>query len=420
TKTVVFDQPRLRILKEDAIKNLKLPDTTLPGPDELPRNDCIILGDVALEQLPLEERLRLEKYVADRGGTLIILAGKRSMPLEFMKPGDPLGRMIPITDPRVVDRQEGIPLTLSGEGMQTGFLRMETELGASQERWALLPPPFWAVTGKAKEGAVTLAHGSLQEAKATREEERFSSLIVRQYYGFGRVVYVGFDSTWRWRFKQGDKYHHRFWSQIIRWAASDRALIAGNEHVRFGVREPVYRSDQDVEMIVRLGESVQKLDANALKGAKLFRKTTPGGPEEAVALTPLKPNPEIPGQLEGIQSNLPPGDYSMELSIPDIENKLLDADGKKPRATFKVLPPETGEMLNLATNWERMKEIADKSGGLMLPADKAAELIEKLQTRTASREIPTDKFLWQSWWLLVPLLTLLTVEWLMRKWVGLA
>ena len=420
TKSVVFDQPRIGAVKDEDLAQMKLPDLKLPGPDDLPRNDCIILGDVGPEQLPVDERSRLEKFVADRGGTLVILAGKRSMPLEFLKKGDPLGRMLPIVNPRVVNKPDGFQATLTGEGTQTGFLRLEADAGSSQERWSTLPPHYWAVVGKAKEGAAVLAFVPTGERSNLVEQERANALIVRQNYGFGRVVYVGLDSTWRWRFKQGDKYHHRFWSQVIRWAASDRALIAGNEHVRFGIREPVYRSDQEIEMIVRLGDKVKKLDVNSLAGARLYRKTKPGGPEEAIALTPLKPHTEVPGELDGAQSNLPPGDYAMELVIPDIEEKLNGPDGKKLRASFKVLAPDTGEMLNLATNWERMKEIAQKSGGEMYSADKAGELVEKLKARTARREMTTDKHLWQSWWLLIPILLLITVEWGMRKWVGLA
>jgi len=419
TKSVVFEQPRVNLVTENARKEMKLPDMKLPGPDDLPRMDCIILGDVAVEHLTNDERLRLEKYVADRGGTLVILAGKRSMPFEYLKAGDPITRLLPITLPKVIESKDGFPIKLTGEGMQAGFLRLDADPGTSQEIWNKMPPHYWGVTGKAKRGTVVLAQATADGRKLGPEQERDQAMIARHYYGFGRVVYVGIDSTWRWRFKTGDKYHHQFWSQVIRWAASDRALIAGNDHVRFGVREPVYRSNQEIEMIVRLGETVRKLDANAAKGARLIRKTA-AGTEESVALARLQPNPEIPGQLEGTQANLPPGDYAMELAIPDLDRKLLDTDGKPLRATFKVLPPENGEKQNLATNWERMKEIADKSGGLMLPVEKASEIIEKLKSRTAVREIPIDQSLWQSWWLLAPLLMLLTAEWLIRKKVGLA
>jgi hypothetical protein len=417
TKSVVFEQPRINAVREEDLKEMRLPDLKLPPAEELLRNDCIILGDVAPEHLPPEERLRLEKYVAERGGTLVLLAGKRSMPAEFLRDGDPIARLLPVTAPRATDRKEGFRLALTGEGRQTGFLRLEADAGASEERWAALPPHFWAAVGRAKEGAAVLASLPVNRLDGL-EPERNNALIVRQNYGFGRVVYVGIDSTWRWRYKQGEKYHHRFWSQLIRWAASDRALIAGNEYVRFGVREPVYRADQEVEMLVRLSEKVKKLAPNALAGARLYRKTPTG--EESVVLTPLKPHPHVPGELDGTQANLPPGDYAMELAIPDIDEKLNGPDGKKLRTTFKVLPPDTGELLNLATNWDRMKEIAVRSGGEVYSADQAGQLLEKLKARVATRDEVTEKHLWQSWWLLIPLIVLLTAEWVIRKFSGLA
>ena len=57
-----------------------------------------------------------------------------------------------------------------------------------------------------------------REERRKREEQR--ALFVRHTYGFGQVFYVGLDSTWRWRYRIGDLYHHRFWSQAIRWAAN--------------------------------------------------------------------------------------------------------------------------------------------------------------------------------------------------------
>ena len=82
---VVFAQPRLDLIEEAALEKaghpwLKLPVLPLDknAADPLLKYDCILLGDVPPEQLPFADRRRLEKYVAERGGTLIVAAGKRA------------------------------------------------------------------------------------------------------------------------------------------------------------------------------------------------------------------------------------------------------------------------------------------------------------------------------------------------------
>src|SRR5207245_2370607 len=106
--SVVFQQPRLnKELTPDQLKKLGSPAQKLPeGPDALADFDCIILGDVEAAELPVADRQRLEKYVADRGGTLVLLAGKRALPLGYAEgdnagEADPLRKMLPIDDPRV-------------------------------------------------------------------------------------------------------------------------------------------------------------------------------------------------------------------------------------------------------------------------------------------------------------------------------
>src|SRR5207253_1359477 len=106
-ESVVFQQPRLDdSLTPAQLKAMGSPAQQLPaGPDALAEFDCVILGDASAEQLPLAERARLEKYVSERGGTLVILAGKRFMPLAFPEgeggEADPLRKLLPVESPRV-------------------------------------------------------------------------------------------------------------------------------------------------------------------------------------------------------------------------------------------------------------------------------------------------------------------------------
>src|SRR5205085_9147460 len=87
---------------------------------------------------------------------------------------------------------------------------------ASRAVWDGLPSLGWGAVGEAKDGAEVLAWvNDAKAAEAKGPPDRSAALIARQNYGLGRVLYVGTDGTWRWRFKTGDAYHHRFWKQTI-------------------------------------------------------------------------------------------------------------------------------------------------------------------------------------------------------------
>jgi hypothetical protein len=432
-KDVVYSQPRLGSVPEEDLQRSGYPLMKLPGEqDALGSYDCIILGDASPEQLPMTDRVRLENYVAERGGTLVFLAGKRYMPQAFAttqteRENEPLWRLLPIQEPREVKPVDGFGVSMTAEGRLSAFLQMESTSNQSEQRWSELPKHYWGLVGKAKPGAVTLAFyrdgPPKPDAKQEREREQNNALIVRQNYGFGRVVYVGLDSTWRWRFKTGDTYHHRFWGQVIRWAASDKPLITGNEYVRFGTREPIYRSGQEVEMVVRLSDAARSLGPNALAGARLYR-LKPGKLDENAGLIPLARRENRPKELVARISDLAPGTYAMELAIPDLADQLqagVGADGQpgKMRAIFTVSPPESAEMVDLATNRPLLEDLAQRSGGQVFEAEDAGQLIEKISKILAKRQYRSETRLWRSYWTLALFLMLLSVEWVARKLAGL-
>ncbi len=432
-KPVVFTQPRIGGIPEEELEKSGYPATQLPPePDALNNYDCIILGDVAPDQLPLADRIRLEKYVAERGGTLVFLAGKRAMPLAFASgPGerelDPLMRLLPITEPRELRPVNGFPVTLTAEGRLSTFLQLEATQDASDRRWNELPKHFWGLVGKAKPGATPLAwvrDGAVSpDPKVEVEQERNNALILRQNYGFGRVLFVGIDSTWRWRFKTGDTYHHKFWGQVIRWAATDKPLITGNEYVRFGTREPLYRAGQEIELIVRLSDGARTLGPDALAGARLFRLVD-GKADENAGLVPLARRQNRPRELEVKLRDLAPGRYAVELAIPDLADQLQPPNrpgekAAKMRALFIVSPPESAEMVELGANRPLLEDLAQRSGGQVFEPQDAGSLIEQLKKAISVRQFRNETRLWRSAWTLIFFLVLLTTEWVARKLSGL-
>ena len=122
--------------------------------------------------------------------------------------------------------------------------------------------------------------------------------------------------------------------------------------------------------------------------------------------------------------DLPPGQYAIELVIPDLADKLRAPapDGKPPgplRSAFTVLPPDSTEAVDLETNWPLLEELAAKSGGKVFTPEDAAALADLLAKQSVPHVEHNEQRLWQWWVLLVAVVTLLTLEWVGRKWAGL-
>jgi hypothetical protein len=428
---VLFQPPLLNAkLTDDQLERLGHPRRSLPpAPGALADYQCIILGDVSPDQLVLPDRNdcdRLEKYVKDHGGTLVIVAGQRFMPLAFAglrEPGadlDPLFKLLPIEEPRVVRPPAGFPVTLTREGKRTTFLQMEETPAESEQRWAQLPRHFWGVVGRAKPGAAVLAYFADPAAAKPQPEDsaaRDSGLIVRQHYGHGQVLFVGLASTWRWRYQVGDLYHHRFWGQVIRWAAA--------EHVRFGAERPVYQEGEEVKVVLSLEEGqARELAPGADVRARVIRLAEGGRKEETVAQAALVRKTGQAEVLEGrVPGPLPAGPYAVELVVPDagLAAKLVGPDGLKDRlrTPFFVTPAANEETTRLEANEALLRELARRSGGKVLAPEEAPQLVELLRQRVAQHTERSERKLWQEWGALVLLLALLTAEWVGRKLAGL-
>ena len=162
-------------------------------------------------------------------------------------------------------------------------------------------------------------------------------------YGLGKVLWIGTDGTWRWRHRVGDAYHHRFWGQAVRWAASGK-LAAGNRLVRFGPDRPKIDDGESARLRARFADDAPGVNPSLLVAARVFKASrdqkTPTSASiegEAVAVVPLRPKLGEPRAFEGPAPPLPPGRYVIRLNVPQLAD-ALKAEGPPPEAIWRSPP----------------------------------------------------------------------------------
>jgi hypothetical protein len=286
------------------------------------------------------------------------------------------------------------------------------------------------LTGRAKPGATVLAtardaDGDSDESDADTDR----AVITAQPYGLGKVLWVGTGDTWRWRFRAGDLYHHRFWGQVVRWASLGK-LAAGNALLRFGPLRSRVAAGEGVRLQARIGRGAAGVgdgDAgNLLVAARIFRAdpTTGRAAGEAVALVPLRAASGRPRTFEGSAPPLPLGSYAVRLDLPQMAEALhLDGDDGRgqgvPEATFEVVARETSERVELAAAREPLDCLAAATGGRVLADSEADQLPPLLRARNRVVTRTAETPLWDQPVALLLFFAILTAEWVTRKRLGL-
>jgi hypothetical protein len=292
---------------------------------------------------------------------------------------------------------------------------LASEPSQNQATWAGLPRMPWVIVGRAKPGATVLA---------TCDNGDRSAAIVAQPYGLGKVLWVGTDGTWRWRHRVGDAYHHRFWGQVMRWAASNK-LAAGNRSVRFGPLEPRVDEDEGVRIQARITEGVPGVGPDLLIAARVYRldAISRRSTGEAVTVVPLPALAGQPRTYEGTAPALPAGVYTIRLDVPQLAEALQLAPGPAgqpiPEARLDVAARQTSELVELAAARDPLQRLAAATGGRVLADHEAAQLPGLLRARIKSVTRTEETPLWDQPAALILFFALLTVEWVARKRLGL-
>ena len=365
----------------------------------------------------------LVEYVNERGGGLLFVAGERFSPNAYRD--TPLRDLLPVELPaeRPQDADEAPRLDsyrpeLTPAGRMHPIFRFSPDEKENDEIYGRLREMYWWADGVvAKRAAEVLAvhpvgrgvrDGDRGEPMADDARPAGSGtgtpLVVQQFVGAGRVLYLGFDETWRWGFREDQLRFNQFWVQAVRYLARSRV---GRIELRVD-RQTTYRRGEPIKLTVRFPDDAPPPPPE-LEVKVVAERRIPGHAGEAeVRTVQLSKVEGSRAAYETVLTRTPEGDYKFWLSQPTAV--------PKPRAECRVLAPP-GELDRLRMNQAEMEHAAEESHGKFYTLAEADRVPDELPAgnRVTVRAPGPPFLLWNHAVLFAVALLFLTSEWLLRK-----
>ena len=373
-------------------------DGSFPATEiSLKEYDLVILGDVPRGFLSDTETQWLERFVSKSGGGLLFLDGIRRS-LESYTEG-PLAAMLPVSFPQTLTPSPAPQLERlepTVRGLKLAALTLEQSENGNSEAWRSLAPPRNLRRCQVLPGSETLLEG-------VSEAGRAPALVLRRY-GAGQVLYQAFDESWRWRKEVAGKYQERYWSQLVQYLSQ---TPFPNYAAKFVISTDAitYNPGDKAEIRVRLRDGAEA-SANDEVKAVLWRG------DRRVASFPILAESQEIAILSGHTGTLVSGSYEVS-----IEN--LASSGSELRARFEVRQPANSELSNLTLNEDMLQLMATTSRGKYFREENVNELLSALTPLRSGQLIESETPLYQSAWWFSLVILLLTLEWALRKRIGL-
>ena len=360
--------------------------------------DLVILGDVDAAFFSDEELGLLEELIRDRGASLLMLCGPMHSPGSYQ--GTPVQTMLPVRfdpDEKWAEVSESVYPVLTPEGRSSLVMTLENEDDLNDRIWSRMAPmdqlpPLLS----AKPGATVLAVLS-----DSTERDQSYPLVAWQRYGTGKCMSIASDRLWRLRYKTGDKYHWRVWSQCIQFMTLSR-LMGEHKRIRLetdrssyfvGSQGRLYAHvlDDDFEPVVQSGFDVV---VSGLDGAAARQQIK------------LQPDRSQPGLYEGYFTPPGPGRYRMEAN----EN-----DRKVSSITEFQVSDIRQELTETDMRLENLQRIADLTGGATLGVRELPKLASLVNGERLTTTVRSERPLWDHWLVILLLAGLLGAEWILRR-----
>jgi hypothetical protein len=377
--------------------------STFPTTKEaIARYDVIFLGDIGVGQgeLTAEQTELIKGLVEQQGSGLVFLPGRRNRQATLLE--SPLKDLIPVvfdeSKPQGIGLQNESTLTLSTSGRRHLLTRFDADEDRNDQLWKQLPGFFWsAAIEKSRPGSEVVAvHSSLRNSWGRMP------LLVTRAAGNGKVLFMGTDSAWRWRRGVEDKYHYRFWSQVVRWMAHQRHL-SEKQGIRLTYSPEVPQAGETVF----LQSTVLDAAGFPIEDGRVIGKImAPSGRAERLEFTPVE------GGWGVFKTSFVPsegGQYRVSITAEQHQRKL-DTD-------LSIVQPQV-EKEGQPVNGPLLRELASLTQGANASYDALEQVLQQISTLPEPKPLEQRFRIWSSPWWGGFILVLLGIYWTGRKLAG--
>ncbi len=391
--------------------------------EELYNYDSIVAFDPNWELLDAEQVELLDSWVADEAGGLIVVAGpiytlswsqspelgkiRALYPVEFQ-------RRLTLLDDGLYGSKTPWPIQFTREGEEAEYLWLADDSRENRARWEEFPGVYgcYAVKGP-KPGARVLGYYSDPDASLSGD---FPVYMAEQFYGGGRVFYLGSGELWRLR-SLDPAYFELLTTRLIRHVSQGR-LLKGSSRGRLLVEQDRYSVGDEVVVRAQLSSaSREPLSADQV----IAQVVEDGGRSSNLSMPADKSRP---GNFIGQFTVKREGSYRIQLAVPDAPDEQLVR-------RIQVVVPDL-EFDHTRRNDELLAALAARTEGkyytdltsAVSGTDDLKPIGELIESRAETRTLrgTPDPVFGERWnkILLAVICSALCLEWLLRRLMKLA
>lgn len=368
--------------------------------EELKDYDAVILLDPDPDGFDAGVAEALKNFVANHKGGLLYAPGPKFTSGLFARADlKPLRDLMPVLPGEVEGRPatEAFPLRATVDGADHPATRLDPDPERCRHAWSRLPGPFsvWPIA-HAKAGATPLVRH--EDPSSTGDGGR--PLLVAHYFDGGPVLWLGSLETWRWR-SVAPKVYDRFWVGVMRFLVQGR-LAGGRKRVELLTDKEAYTLGEPI----RLRAHALDKGYQALQAAKLVARARVGADEVEVTL-------EKTSQAGWYEATfLPQAQGVVEVSVPLPD----DEPGARPESISVPVRLPDIEFQEPILDEVLLSSVAAQTSGVVLKPQEVARVPEQVPSLSQKLTVAgAPILLWDRWETIALVVTLLAIEWTIRK-----